>query len=97
MLLLCLLGEVVDGHVHVPLQEDRLHSRDVACIVEDDHLQRMDVKVGLTEHEYIQCINVKCKTYYISNQRGIGGVGISMPKKLAVAMTNCLPAKISIG
>ena len=58
-LFLCLLGEVVDGHVHVPLQEDRLHSRDVACIVEDDHLHRTDVKVGLTEHEYIQCINVK--------------------------------------
>merc|ERR1719500_334386 len=32
-----LLGEVIDGHIDVPLQQDGLNPRDVSCVVVDDH------------------------------------------------------------
>ena len=34
----CLLGEVVDIEVHIPLKKDRLDPSDVSSIVIDDHL-----------------------------------------------------------
>ena len=48
-MLLHLRAKVIDAHVHVPLQQDGLNPRDVACVVVDDHLYSADVKEGVQQ------------------------------------------------